>query len=426
MKSVIALLAEAKQHFGDPLYKNSLFLMLASILGAPLGFAFWIVVARLYSASDVGLASAIVSAMGLLAVLSGLGFEMGVIRFLPQAENKRAMVNSCLTIAGTCSVVLAVIFIAGLSLWSPALVALQDDRVLGFSVILFTAVTALLGMQRFAFIALRSAGFALLQDMIWLLLKVLLAVSLAFLGMSSIILSWGIAICLAFVLGNLCLMKLLPRYYPVPTISKAVVNDMLHFSLGNYLGNILSGAPVYILPLLVVNLLGSAPNAYFRTAYTLAAVLFMIPGAISQSLFAEGSHHPKKLRIDTFRAAKLTAVTLVPPVIIALLIGDKLLLLFGREYSENAWGALRILSLSSIPVAFNMLYVATKRVRLEIRPIIYTFLAITVLTLSTSYLLMTVTSLTGVALGWTLGQSVVAIGIGAILIAKSRYNRAYK
>lgn len=41
----------------DPLYKNSVFMMLSSVTNAGFGFFFWMIAARLYSAEDVGLAS---------------------------------------------------------------------------------------------------------------------------------------------------------------------------------------------------------------------------------------------------------------------------------------------------------------------------------------------------------------------------------
>ncbi len=55
--------------FNDPLYKNSIFLIASSLLGAGTGFVFWVIAARFYSAEDVGFASAIVSAMS-VSVLS--------------------------------------------------------------------------------------------------------------------------------------------------------------------------------------------------------------------------------------------------------------------------------------------------------------------------------------------------------------------
>ena len=45
-----------------------------------------------------------------------------------------------------------------------------------------------------------------------------------------------------------------------------------------------------ILPIMVLNVLGAEQAAYYYIAYAIAALLFMIPGAISTSLFVEGSH----------------------------------------------------------------------------------------------------------------------------------------
>ena len=87
----------------NPLYRNSIFLMLSSTVGAGTGFIFWIIAARLYSTEDVGLSSAIVSVMRLLMLLSFVGLNIGFIRYLPEKENKKDFVNTSLTIVGTLS-----------------------------------------------------------------------------------------------------------------------------------------------------------------------------------------------------------------------------------------------------------------------------------------------------------------------------------
>ena len=82
----------------NPLYRNSIFLMLSSTVGAGTGFIFWIIAARLYSTEDVGLSSAIVSVMRLLMLLSFVGLNIGFIRYLPEKENKKDckhIVNNC-------------------------------------------------------------------------------------------------------------------------------------------------------------------------------------------------------------------------------------------------------------------------------------------------------------------------------------------
>ena len=61
---------ELTQHLNDPLYKNAYFLMLSSVTSAGAGFFFWLIVARFYSTEEVGLASAIIAAMGLISMFS--------------------------------------------------------------------------------------------------------------------------------------------------------------------------------------------------------------------------------------------------------------------------------------------------------------------------------------------------------------------
>ena len=123
----IFTLSEIKQRLKEPLYKNSFFLLLNSFLTGILGFAFWIVVARFYSPVEVGIVSALIAATMLLAVLSRLGFDMGLIRFLSAAEDKVGMINSCLTITCLASLILSLIFAAGLDFWSPALSFIRGD-----------------------------------------------------------------------------------------------------------------------------------------------------------------------------------------------------------------------------------------------------------------------------------------------------------
>ena len=122
----VASIATSKQKLRQlwhiPLYSNAFYLMAANAAAALLGFIFWIVVARFYSPEDVGLASAAIAALGLLAAISYLGLGMGLIRFLPQSgENADSMINTVLTIGTLSSIVAVFIFIAGLGFWSPAL-----------------------------------------------------------------------------------------------------------------------------------------------------------------------------------------------------------------------------------------------------------------------------------------------------------------
>lgn len=73
----------------DSLFKNAFFLMLSSISTAGFGFIFWFLAAKFYSASDVGIATGIMSSMTLIVNLSRFGLDYSIIRFFPRMINVR-------------------------------------------------------------------------------------------------------------------------------------------------------------------------------------------------------------------------------------------------------------------------------------------------------------------------------------------------
>ncbi len=398
-----------RQILHTPLYTNAFYLIVSSVASSLLGFAFWIVAARYYPATDVGLASALFAAIGLLSSFSLFGFNIALIRFLPEEGDRGGMISSCLTITGACSIILAAIFIVGLPLWSPKLLLLQGNLVLLTLFIIFTAAMSLVVMQSSIFIALRSTWLLLTQQVLSGILRILLAITLVTFGVLGIFSSWGIAICIALLVGSLFIMKIQPSYRPFPAIKKGVISKMLRFSVGNYVAEVVGSAQFFLLPLIILSLLGAEATAYFRIAYGVSIILFMIPSAINRSLFAEGSHEPDKLRSNVIRAVRLMFFLLIPALAVIFFFGDKILLLFGREYSQNALQTLWLLSLSALPLAINELYIVIRRVQLRIKAVIYTYLSIATITIAASCILIPKYGLIGVGMGWVLGEGLVAI-----------------
>ncbi|KCZ72191.1 Polysaccharide biosynthesis protein [Candidatus Methanoperedens nitroreducens] len=68
----------------DPLYRNSIAMILNSAFGAFFGLLFWIVAARTMSSKDIGLATAAISAAALIVGLSRLGLDAGLVKYLPE------------------------------------------------------------------------------------------------------------------------------------------------------------------------------------------------------------------------------------------------------------------------------------------------------------------------------------------------------
>jgi O-antigen/teichoic acid export membrane protein len=403
-----------KSLYGVPLYSNAVYLIAASAVNALVGFAFWLIAARLYLPTDVGLASAAISGASLLAILANFGLGHGLIRFLPHSgKNASSLINSCFSLGSLTSIIIALIFLGGLDFWSPALLFIKQNPVYFTAFLFFALASTLSGLTGETFIAERRAGFVLAGGLIFNLLRLPLVILLA-----AFFRSFGIFASLTIALGVTLLFNVfffLPRaqpgYRPFLAINKKVVNEMLHFSLANYLSILFWAAPGLVLPIMVVNLLGAEFNAYFYIAWAIGGILGVIPGAASASLFAEGSYEQERLGISIWRSLKMILFLLVPAVVLLLAFADKLLLLFGIAYAQNATTLVRILALSSLPLAVNIVYLAIKRVEKKLKVMVSLTALVTVVTLGLTYLLLPHTGINGAGIAWLVSQSVIALVI---------------
>ncbi|MDH4068687.1 MAG: polysaccharide biosynthesis protein [Dehalococcoidia bacterium] len=396
-----------------PLYANALYLMLSTIVMTLCGFFFWLVVARFYSEAVVGYSSAIISALNLLAVLGLVGLNISLVRFLPQADNPREMMNTCFTLGGLVSLVAAGIFLTGLNVWSPALGFVRENALFCLAFLFFAVLWTLSPLIDSAFLAERRAGFTLSKNTIFSLLKIPLPVLLALYFHSfGVVASWGIALGVALLVA---LLVFLPRvragYRPVPALNLGLVKKQWRYSSGNYLVNLLLVAPGYLLPLMVVNLLGAEQNAYFYIAWMMAGLLLAIPGAASSSLFAEGSHFEGRLRENVVKSLKSSFLLLVPAAILLAAVGKWLLLAFGHGYSLNALPLLWVLCASSLPYGVNYIYTTILRVVGRITELIIIWGFIAIGTLVVGYLLLPLTGIVGIGYAWLGAQLIVAIYI---------------
>ncbi|MFC1932384.1 lipopolysaccharide biosynthesis protein [Chloroflexota bacterium] len=400
------------------LYTNACYLVTDVAVVSILGFAFWALAARLYSPAQVGLASATVAAVVFLARLSRLGFEYGVIRFLPGVgERAGTLINSCFTITGLTALMAALIFLSGLNLWSPALLYIRSPGLFIFFILLTVAYTLFLLVEQ-AFISKRRARFVLFKNTVAGVVKIVAAIALAsLLSTSGIFASWGLAI---FVALAVALFWFLPRvqrgYTPIPAVNKEMLSDMLHFSLGNYIAELLWFAPLMLFPLIVINILGAEMNAYFYIPWTIAQMLFAIPMAVSSSLFAEGSHDEHLLQPNILKSVKLGLLILIPVVVVLFTLSDRLLLFFGSTYAENGAALLRVLTVSVFPVGINYICLSVMRVKKNTIGIILVSASVACLALGTGYILITSAGLLGIGIAWIATQTLVAVLVTSFLL----------
>jgi O-antigen/teichoic acid export membrane protein len=409
-----------KAHLRMPLYTNAYYLIANMTASAVFGFVFWVIAARLYEPAEVGLASAAITAINLLAYLSSLGLGVGLIRFLPDSNNKVKMINSSFTLSGLVALFVALVFLVSLPLWSPALLSIRQHPIFLSSFVLFTVVMTITSLTEYIFIAERHARFAFFMGVIAAVAKIGFVIALAaFFGTFAIFASVGLALSLGLAVAALVFLpRAEPGYMPVLAVRGGALTGMLSYSFGNYAATMLWIVPGMVFPLMVVNILGAEMNAYFYIAWAIAGLLFAIPYGVSLSLFAEGSYNEDQFLSNIRRSLKLCLLLTVPAVALIIILGGRLLLIFGKPYSENAAMCLSVLALSTFPLIINHIFLTTMRVQKDIKGIISLSAAIACLTLGLSYFLIGRIGILGVGIGWTVGQAIVAAAVLLVLFVK--------
>jgi len=404
-----------KKYFADPLYRNALFLMMAYGVGSLFGFLFWLIAARFYPTTEVGLATALVSAVAILSSISKIGFDLGLIRYLPQYQDKTNTINTCFTITALISVITALIFIMGLAFWSRKLLFIQENALYFFIFVVFTVLTTLNQLQGSVFIAFRATHFNFIQNIINGIEPILVGL-LIFAGTLGIFLSANLGLLLATALGFLFLLKLIPGYRPVPKIGKGIGIEMVRFSFINYVVGILVVLPQYLLPLIIITILPTEDSAYYYIAFSIAAITGMVASVTSSSLLAECSHTPENLRNQVIKSLKFILPFTLSIVVVLLTLGNLILSLYGEQYAENSLWLLRLLAIGFIPNIVSTIYTTVLRVQKRERPLVCLWGFYAVFSIFTSYVMMKWWGIIGLGIAWILLQTIIGLIAGIMLL----------
>ncbi len=411
---MVQLVGRGWDQVKSPLYRNAIFIMLTSVIGSGLGFFFWLIVARTYAKEDIGAAVTLFQTLGFLGALGNLGIGIGLIRFMPETEEKDSLVNTGLTLSGIVTFVLSLVFLITLPLLLPNLTFVLQDPLYITTIIACTVVVGLAPILDGAAIAVRRADFQTWRTTIFAFLKIPLALGIvAFLpGRAGIFLSlaasFGISVA---VLGFFLLRRGVPGYRPRPDFRFDRIRPLLGFSLGNYVAGAIGAAGVLLPTPLIYDALGPSagpPNAaYFYVAIVVASLLYIIPGAAFTSFYAEASHKDMDRRRGERQAILLSLGLLIPAIAVMWFFSDPMLRLFGNPaYADEAITPLRILSFASIPVFLNGVFGTRVRVRKRTLPLIIAATISTVITLGLGWLLLQKPDLgiDGLAYAYVLGQ----------------------
>lgn len=369
-KGVFETLNTRLQHLSTgPIVRSAASLFGSTIITSLLGFAFWLLAARLLSPATVGVASATLSAAQFVAYVCifGLG-TVTIAEFAEGLEGARRLLASTI-------VVTAVLGVAGgtgvgvlLDIASPSLrPGLSGPLHLGLFVFLCgTATVALL---------LDDACIGLLRGEIQLRRNTIFAATKLFV-LPVLALAWqargGMELMAAWLVGTVVsLIAVRSRFHKAtpggtwkPDFRRLVDKRKLIYA--HHWLNISIIAPNQIFPLLVASLIGPAANAAFYSAMLLVSFVNAVPSSLSTALFALRPGDDQALRIEVLKTIKICLIVSAGSALFFLMCSRWALDIFRPSYAFAA-PALALLGLTTFPASIKAHYVAIARVKRRMR-----------------------------------------------------------
>lgn len=413
-----------KKVMSDSLYKNSIFLIASTAVMSLFGFVFWIIAARLYSTSDIGIATALISVLGLLGGFSVLGFNVGLIRYLPGSKDKNRKINTAFTLVALVAIVVSAIYLMFIHNFSPDLEFIRDSLGMSLIFIVFIIFASWNTLVESVYIAFRDAKYILVKNTIFSTLKIFGLFILVSFGAFGIFSSHMVALIIGIVvvLGVLVTKH---DYKPHFRISDSILKKMGSYSFGNYVAGFIASMPTLILPIIVLNYLGSHSAAYYYMAMMIANLLFVVPQATSNSLFAEGSYDQVNINKQVIKASKIISLLLIPLILIVFFFGDIILKFFGNLYVLNGFGLLKILSIGGIFVAINSVFASLLKVKKNVTTLLKINFIGTSFILIFSYFIAK-QGLEKIGFAWMIGQILMNFIYFSLLLKTPNKNKNEK
>ncbi|TWF75349.1 O-antigen/teichoic acid export membrane protein [Pseudonocardia hierapolitana] len=336
-----------------PQHRDGMALVLSSGVSSAIGMLFWVLAARLFEQDTVGVNSAALSAVTLLASASHLNLGNAILRFVPVSDGRRALVAGCFAVGIGWGAVVGLGFGIGANLWAPDLVAAFGHPALIAFYLLSVPIWTVFVLQDSALTAIKRAPLVLVENIVFALLKIALLVVAAWLGLVFGIAVGTLAATFVLVLAVTTYLARALRRQPVPApqaVQEVTARDLAGFVGVDYAGNVAWQAAVFGLPLIVIALTDAGGAAVYGVAWQVTYALYLVASGMGKSMVAHSAGGDSAAIVHARRGMDRKAITLVLPGALVVAGGSYLILsVFGSRYAETGALLLALLALSAIP-----------------------------------------------------------------------------
>lgn len=393
------------------LHRNAHALVLSTLITSGLGVVFWLIAARNYSEAEVGLNSALVAAMLLIASVANLGLKNSLVRFVPDGgADAAALIKGAYGLATLVAGVAALILVLGLRSLVPELADVGPASTVA---VWFTAATmawVVFQLQDSVLTGLRRATWVLAENTAFSVIKIGLLLIMASVGTRlGIFASWTLPLTLFVVVVNaLIFRRLITSSEPRTSVRTVRARDVAHLAGADFLGSLFWDAALLGLPLVVLSTAGAEANAHYYLAWSTAYVLYVVVSNIGQSFVVEAVRERHRIGELTRRALALSAGLVGMFAAGLVVVAPGLLRVFGDSYSEQGSTALRLMAVSAVPYTLTGIYLSLARVERRIKSILAVYVALSTSVLALSLVWLGPFGISGVGMAWLVSQTAVA------------------
>lgn len=407
----------------DPLYRGSVYLLANTVVVAVIGFVFWTLAAHRYSAPTVGVFSGVTSGAGLLAAIAALGLPITMTRHIAGAKNPRELILTAMVVIATVGTVLCLATIFFLGPHLPPALHIQQRGKIAFLLTVLVVFSAAGTTFDAGLVATRDSRVMLIKNSVASVVRLVAVFLLATFRSSGLLISFGLGLVLATVLGGVALgRRTRAKEKRIGFTPFHLPWQYLSISSGYYLATVIGILPLTVVPIEVLAARGPAETAHFSVAFLIAGFLNFIPSTIGQVLFAEIARGGVPIGRQLRKAFRAVYGLLLPSLVFLFATAPIILRLFGQGYATDTVGCLRVLILSALPAGGTYLICSLLIARDQIK--IYTFMQIANAALILGFVGMLLPrGLTAAAGGLALGQGLTLVLCLLVLPASSVVGR---
>jgi O-antigen/teichoic acid export membrane protein len=405
-----------------PLFYNAAYLLGLNSLSAVAGFVFWILASKLYSSSDIGLASVIISSTTFVSWAAGLGTNIGLIRYIPESPNPHRLINTVLNLNLILSLILGILFLFGMPIWASHLQSALKSGIFRMVFILYIAASTVGTTIRDSFVAYRRSDYAFIYTFLASILRVALIFLGTFLGSFWLVGSTTIAYVISYLFSVFLLLpKVSTGFQRNFQLNWPDLNKILPFSGSNYIFILIMQMTQTIIPLMTLEILGPEMNAYSYIALMVGSFATAPGVALATSAFAEGANDIENYLVIIKKSLYASfSITILCAAILAI-FAPWVLSLFGTEYVLNGTSLLRCGALSAPLIVINQIYLTYLRLNLRNSTLVANSIVLMSTTIIIAYFLLPVIGILANGIGILIGN--FAITLFAFIFWRNKTNQ---